>query len=74
MKKFKYSSQTYNLDSANIVVPILLELCNPQSVVDFGCGNGTWLLSFDQNGIKDLYGVDYNSLQDHEFLIDRKKI
>ena len=46
--------------SANVVVPILIELFNPKSVVDVGCGMGTWLKSFLEHGVKDILGFDGN--------------
>lgn len=44
--------------SAEIVVPIVAELCRPDSVVDIGCGNGAWLAEFGRLGVKTLLGVD----------------
>ena len=44
--------------SANAIVPLVLKLIQPQSVVDVGCGNGSWLAVFQQHGIDDLLGVD----------------
>src|SRR5207249_8602594 len=31
---------------------------NPTSVIDFGCGVGTWLLAFREHGVKDYVGID----------------
>lgn len=44
--------------SAGQLVPMLLEMFHPRSVVDVGCGDGTWLNSFRQNGITDVLGID----------------
>jgi ribosomal protein L11 methylase PrmA len=44
--------------SAEVVVPIVVELVQPHSVVDVGCGVGAWLAVFRQNGIEDIVGVD----------------
>ena len=44
--------------SAEVVVPIILELVHPRSVVDVGCGTGSWLAVFRQHGIEDILGVD----------------
>lgn len=44
--------------SARIVVPRIIKLCNPQSVVDVGCGPGTWLAEFERNGVSDCLGYD----------------
>jgi len=38
--------------SASVVVPFVLDLLPPiSSVVDVGCGSGTWLAEFERRGI-----------------------
>lgn len=44
--------------SASVVVPIVMELFRPKSVVDFGCGVGTWLAEFAAAGVLDYEGRD----------------
>lgn len=44
--------------SAAIVVPQALKLFPVGSVVDVGCGVGTWLEAFIRNGVTDVLGVD----------------
>jgi len=44
--------------SAEAVVPIVVELVQPRSVIDVGCGLGAWLAVFRQHGIEDIWGVD----------------
>lgn len=41
--------------SAAVVVPVIVELFQPQSVLDLGCGMGEWLEAF---GLDDMQGVD----------------
>jgi SAM-dependent methyltransferase len=57
--------------SARLVIPIVLELCRPQSVVDVGCGTGIWLSVFQECGVADVRGLDgpYNAMS--EFRVDR---
>lgn len=50
-------------DSAQVIVPILIDLIDPKSVVDVGCGSGTWLSVFQELGIKDYLGVDGEYVQ-----------
>lgn len=52
----KHDAQGYR--SACGVVPILLQLVQPKSVVDFGCGSGMWLRAFADHGITDGLGLD----------------
>ena len=44
--------------SAGVIVPLILELIHPRSVIDIGCGVGTWLSVFKANGVDDIFGVD----------------
>ena len=44
--------------SAQTIVPLILNLVKPQSVVDVGCGVGTWLHVFQDCGIQDVFGID----------------
>jgi SAM-dependent methyltransferase len=55
---FYKSRQHGSLQSARIIIPLLLELIAPKSVVDVGCGVGTWLSVFKEYDIKDILGID----------------
>lgn len=44
--------------SAAEVVPLLMGLVDPTSVVDVGCGVGTWLRAFVEHGVRDVCGVE----------------
>jgi hypothetical protein len=44
--------------SADAVVPLLIKWLRPDSVVDLGCGVGTWLASFASHGVADIRGYD----------------
>jgi SAM-dependent methyltransferase len=46
--------------SAKEIVPLIIELMQPRSVIDIGCGVGTWLAVFKEYGIEDIFGVDGN--------------
>jgi SAM-dependent methyltransferase len=53
--------------SARVVVPLVLKLVPARSVVDVGCGQGTWLSVFGEHGVGDLQGVDGDYV-DHDRL------
>ena len=57
--------------SAEIIVPLLLELFHPKSVVDVGCGSGIWLSVFAQNGVGDILGMDSNKLDEKDLAIPK---
>ncbi len=52
------SFQDASLRSARVVVPMVLGLYRPRSVVDVGCGQGYWLSAFCDAGIHDVMGLD----------------
>jgi len=55
--------------SATVMVPLALSATNARSVVDVGCGSGTWLRSFQAHGVQDILGIDGGWVRDLE--IDR---
>jgi SAM-dependent methyltransferase len=44
--------------SAAVVVPLVLGLVPARSVIDLGCGRGTWLAAFREHGAEEARGVD----------------
>lgn len=60
MSKVKYvhTEVMHNLTSPEIIVPYVMDLIHPNSVLDVGCGIGTWLHAFQENGVKDIFGID----------------
>lgn len=59
---FYYAEEMYaddnSGDSAQVVVPMVLALTHPSSVLDVGCGRGAWLSAFIANGIEKVVGLD----------------
>ena len=60
-----YSSRLYYARHAKIapysahdVMPLVLDLIQPRSVVDVGCGTGAWLAACQRHGIADILGID----------------
>ena len=85
MKNLKYihDETVHNMTSPNIVTPMILDIIKAESIVDFGCGIGTWLKAFKDNGVKEVLGLDgnwvnfdllYKHIDKHEFrCIDLEK-
>lgn len=46
--------------SAMKIIPMVKELIPIKSVVDVGCGSGSWLKAFQKNGVNTIFGVDGN--------------
>jgi len=45
-------------ESAREILPLILDVVNPASVVDVGCGSGNWLSMARELGVTDILGVD----------------
>lgn len=50
--------QAGSLRSAEEIVPLVIDLVRPRSVVDVGCGTGMWLSVFESAGVGDIMGLD----------------
>ncbi|GKS12889.1 hypothetical protein YDYSY3_38890 [Paenibacillus chitinolyticus] len=55
---FFNSQQNGSMKSASEIVPLVLRLINPKSVIDIGCGTGSWLSVFNELGVQEYLGVD----------------
>ena len=74
-----YDTYFYNklhvgsLKSAEIIVPLLINLIKPKSVIDIGCGIGSWLSVFMKLGVEDIFGVDGDWVKKEMLLIPQEK-
>ena len=59
-----------SLRSAEVIIPMVLALTNARSVVDIGCGAGTWLSVYQHQAISDILGLDGNYVNRNLLLID----
>src|SRR5512142_954878 len=48
------------LQSAEVVVPLLIDWIGPASAVDVGCGPGNWLVALRAHGVERVLGIDQN--------------
>ena len=56
--KYVHSEILHNLTSPKEIVPEIIKLLNPKSVIDIGCGIGTFIHCFKEEGVKDVLGID----------------
>lgn len=57
--------------SAEQIVPLVFELLKPASIIDIGCGDGSWLKAFQDLGVKDILGLDNGQLDSSNLLINQ---
>lgn len=58
--KYVHQENVHNLKAPQQIVPVLVDLFKPLSVVDIGCGVGTFLHSFREARVQKVLGVDGN--------------
>ncbi len=56
--KYNHSVTLHNLKAPKEIVPLMMDIIQPKSVVDVGCGLGTFLRVFQEAGVQDIVGVD----------------
>lgn len=62
-RAFYASRQEASLRSARAVLPFIFELVEPRSIVDFGCGTGTWLHVAKGLGVPRVLGIEGSWVQ-----------
>lgn len=72
-RKFYEGQANTSLRSARAIVPAILEWLPVSSVCDVGCGVGTWLKAFQENGVTDVLGFDGNYVDRSMLLIEPEK-
>src|SRR3569623_3340965 len=56
--QFFHDQRDVSLASASIILPLLIDVFQPRSLIDIGCGQGTWSKTAMDLGIEDQTGVD----------------
>jgi SAM-dependent methyltransferase len=72
-RDFFHTNQKYSLISAQCIVPLVLEIIPAQRVIDIGCGDGTWLKVFQENGVEEILGIDGDYVEDSSLVIPKTK-
>jgi len=57
-RDFYQSNSAHARQSACELLPLVLDIVEPRSVVDIGCGTGTWISVCSELGIDDVLGID----------------
>jgi len=72
-----HEQAVHNYKAAKVILPILTKLVVPNSILDVGCGTGTWLKVAKELGVLDVVGIDgdyvdrsllLQNLKEEEFL------
>ena len=68
-KEFYSDLEGTALPSGRRIVPILVDLTAPAAVVDFGCGDGSWLSVFRDHGATRILGLDGDWVDERQLRI-----
>lgn len=68
-ERFFAAQRSESLASALAIVPVVVELLAPKSVLDVGCGIGSWLRAFADHGVSDYLGIDGSYVDRTQLLI-----
>lgn len=70
---YNHSQNIHLLDAPSNIFPIIIQKYDPQSVLDVGCGLGTWLKVISDCGIDDFLGVDGIEIAEDSFLVSKNR-
>ncbi|WP_223549288.1 methyltransferase domain-containing protein [Aestuariivivens sp. NBU2969] len=72
MNKINYihTNERHNTKDALQVLPYLFQLFNPKSILDIGCGNGSWLAAAKTLEVNTIFGIDGVRVNHTDMLID----
>jgi SAM-dependent methyltransferase len=71
-ESFFKNRQNIPLFSASVIVPEIINIFNPKSVIDFGCGMGEWLKVFQANNVDKVCGIDGSYINVDNLLINKQ--
>ncbi|NOU38257.1 MAG: methyltransferase domain-containing protein [Ferruginibacter sp.] len=74
MSTYTHLELTHNKKSASTILPIIINLFNPKSVIDVGCGTGSFLSVLSDLGLKDIKGVEGDWLDRSKLYVDSSLI
>src|ERR1700752_282649 len=66
---YKHDPVIHNFSAAREILPYVLKLKKINSILDVGCGTGTWLSVALELGVKEIMGVDGAALAQTELKI-----
>jgi len=66
---FKHTKNAHNPTSAENILPFVFSIFKPISVLDVGCGNGSWLKACKDLGVAEIFGIDGILVESSELMI-----
>jgi SAM-dependent methyltransferase len=73
-ERYLHDTAIHRPDDAQCIVPVIIEMFHPRSVLDVGCGLGNFLQEFQRAGIQDIMGIEGSWLDTTKLVIDEKYV
>jgi SAM-dependent methyltransferase len=70
---YNHSQNIHIMDAPSLIFPIINNIYNPKSVLDVGCGLGTWLKVVSSQNIEDFLGIDGIEVEGKNFFVPKSK-
>lgn len=68
---YDHAANLHTQTGPRVALPLLLGTEKPRSLLDVGCGTGTWLKAALDFGVSDVFGIDGIELPDKQFLVPK---
>ncbi|MDO1501079.1 methyltransferase domain-containing protein [Winogradskyella maritima] len=70
---YKHRSTIHNPKDALTILPFILDVTKSKTIIDVGCGNGSWLNAAKKLGANEVFGVDGIEVAEEELLISKSE-
>ena len=67
---YQHTTEIHNSKDALEILPFVFKYIHPESIIDIGCGNGSWLEAAKKLGVRQVLGVDGIKLDNNNLLIN----
>ena len=72
--RYVHDTVLHNTQSPEEIIPYILQIFEVKSVLDVGCGTGTWLKVFLEKGVKDVAGIDGHHIDKNNLVVSEQFI
>lgn len=69
---YEHTDAIHNTKDALEILPFVFKYIRPESVIDIGCGNGSWLKAAKSLGVHNIKGVDGIKVDKDQLLIEEE--